>query len=133
MVVAGTDMTTLRPGKRANTEASVGEAMRDAIDIIVRAAWSILEATPPDLAADLLETGITLTGGGALIPGLAGELSVRTNVPTTVADEPLLAVARGAGEILASPSLLEHMRPHADRLTRWYQSLRIGMRESYSR
>ena len=54
-----------------------------------------------------METGITLTGGGALIPGLAGELSVRTNVPTTVADEPLLAVARGAGEILASPSLLE--------------------------
>jgi rod shape-determining protein MreB len=99
----------------------------------VRAVWSILEATPPDLAADLLENGIMLSGGGALVHGLAGELRARTNVPTTVADEPLLAVARGAGEILASPSLLEHMRPHADRLTRWYQSLRIGMRESYSR
>ncbi len=131
--IAGVDMNLMRPGRRDVDERIVGEAMHDAIDAIVRAAWSILEATPPDLAADLMETGITLTGGGALIPGLAGELSVRTNVPTTVADEPLLAVARGAGEILASPSLLEHMRPHADKLTRWYQSLRIGMTESYSR
>ena len=131
--ISGMDMNLARPARRAIPEEIVGEAMRDALDAIVRAAWSILEATPPDMAADLMETGITLTGGGALIPGLAGELSVRTNVPTTVADEPLLAVARGAGEILASPSLLEHMRPHADRLTRWYQSLRIGMTESYSR
>ena len=99
-----------RPARRAIDERLVGEAMHDALDAIVRAAWSILEATPPDMAADLMETGITLTGGGALIPGLAGELSVRTNVPTTVADEPLLAVARGAGEILASPSLLRSGR-----------------------
>jgi rod shape-determining protein MreB len=107
--------------------------MADALDKIARACWSILEQTPPDLAADLLETGITLTGGGALIPGLAGELSVRTNVPTTVAIDPLICVARGAGEILASPSLLERLKPQADRMTRWYQSLRSGMRESYSR
>jgi rod shape-determining protein MreB len=80
----------------------------------------------------LLQTGITLTGGGALIAGLAGELGARTNVPTTVAPEPLLCVARGAGEILGSPTLLERLRPEADRLTRWYQSLRIGMRESFS-
>jgi rod shape-determining protein MreB len=132
-LIAGTDLNLMRPARLAIDERLVGEAMRDGIDAIVRAAWSILEATPPDLAADVMETGIILTGGGALIPGLAGEISVRTNVPTTVADEPLLAVARGAGEILASPSLLEHMRPHADRLTRWYQSLRIGMTESFSR
>ena len=131
--VAGTDLNAMRPGRRAVDESLVGDAMREPLDAIVRAVWSILEETPPDLAADLLENGITLAGGGALVHGLAGELSARTNVPTTVADEPLLAVARGAGEILASPSLLEHMRPHADRLTRWYQSLRIGMRESYSR
>jgi rod shape-determining protein MreB len=133
LAIAGHDLNAMRPARRAIDEAVIGAAMADAIDAIVRAAWSILEATPPDLAADLLENGIMLTGGGALIPGLAGELSMRTNVPTTVADDPLLAVARGAGEILASPSLLEHMRPHADRLTRWYQSLRIGMRESFSR
>jgi rod shape-determining protein MreB len=133
LAIAGTDMNLLRPARRTVDERLVGEAMKDGIDAIVRAVWAILEATPPDLAADLLETGITLTGGSALIAGLAGELSMRTNVPTTVADDPLTAVARGAGEILASPSLLEQLRPHADRLTRWYQSLRIGMRESYSR
>jgi len=132
-VVAGTDMRNLRPGKRQVEEGLVGEAMRDGIDRIARAAWSILEACPPDLAGELLESGIVLTGGGALIPGLAGEIGARTNVPTTVADDPLGCVARGAGEILASPGLLERLRPHADRLTRWYQSLRIGMRESYSR
>jgi rod shape-determining protein MreB len=132
-LVSGTDMRNLRPGKRAIDEALIGEAMRDGIDRIARAAWAILEATPPDLAGELMEAGIMLTGGGALIPGLAGEIGVRTNVPTTVADDPLGCVARGAGEILASPGLLERLRPHADRLTRWYQSLRIGMRESYSR
>jgi rod shape-determining protein MreB len=131
--VAGTDMARMRPGRRLVEETLVGEAMADAIDQIARSCWSILEQTPPDLAADLLETGITLTGGGALIPGLAGELSIRTNVPTTVAADPLTCVARGAGVILASPSLLERLRPQADRLTRWYQSLRIGMTESYSR
>ena len=131
--VAGTDMRHLRPGRRLVEESLVGEAMRDGIDRIARAAWSILEATPPDLAGELMEAGIVLTGGGALVPGLAGEIGVRTNVPTTVADDPLSCVARGAGEILASPGLLERLRPHADRLTRWYQSLRIGMRESYSR
>jgi rod shape-determining protein MreB len=133
LAIAGTDMNLLRPARRFVDERLVGDAMKDGIEVIVRAIWAILEATPPDLAADLLETGITLTGGGALINGLAGELSARTNVPTTVAEDPLTAVARGAGEILASPSLLEQLRPHADRLTRWYQSLRIGMRESYSR
>ena len=132
-VVAGTDMRNLRPGKRPVDETLVAEAMRDGIDRIARAAWAILEATPPDLAGDLMEAGIVLTGGGALIPGLAGEIAARTNVPTTVADDPLGCVARGAGEILASPDVLERLRPHADRLTRWYQSLRIGMRESYSR
>ena len=114
------------------SETFVGEAMAEGIDRIVRAVWSVLEQTPPDLSADLLEGGITLTGGGAQITGLAGELALRTNIPTTVAPEPLVCVARGAGEVLASPTLLERLGPSADRLSRWYQSLRIGMRESYS-
>jgi rod shape-determining protein MreB len=130
---SGTDTNVMSPSRRTIDEALIGEAMADGIDKIARACWSILEQVPPDLVADLLETGIVLTGGGALINGLAGELAARTNVPTTVADDPLTCVARGAGVILASPTLLERMRPQADRLTRWYQSLRIGMRESYSR
>jgi rod shape-determining protein MreB len=133
LLASGTDMALRTPAKRLIEETLVGEAMRDGIDKIVRAAWFILESMPPDLAGELLESGIMLTGGGALVPGLAGEIGVRTNVPTTVADDPLGCVARGAGEILASPGLHERLRPHADRLTRWYQSLRIGMKEGYSR
>lgn len=133
VAAAGYDMAALRPARRTVDETLVGEAMKDGIDKIARAAWSILEQTPPDLAGELLEAGIVVSGGGALIAGLAGEIAARTNVPTVVADDPLGCVARGAGEILASPGLLERLRPHADRLTRWYQSLRIGMRESYSR
>jgi len=130
--VSGFDMSCGAPRAREVSEALVGEAMAEGIDRITRAVWSVLEQTPPDLAADLLENGITLTGGGALITGFASELGLRTNVPTTVAPDPLECVARGAGEVLGSPTLLERLGPPTDRLTRWYQSLRIGMRESYS-
>jgi rod shape-determining protein MreB and related proteins len=130
--ISGFDIARSAPGQREVSEDLVGEAMAEGIDRITRAVWSVLEQTPPDLASDLLETGITLTGGGAQITGLAGELSLRTNVPTTVAPDPLECVARGAGEVLGLPTLMERLGPSADRLTRWYQSLRIGMRESYS-
>jgi rod shape-determining protein MreB len=113
-------------------ETLVGEAMHDGVEKIVRAIVSVLETSPPDVAADLYESGIMLAGGGALVTGLAHEIGIRTNTPTTVAPDPLACVARGAGIILGSPTLHERLRPHADRLTRWYQSLRIGMRESYS-
>jgi rod shape-determining protein MreB len=130
--VKGIDLEAAAPQTRAVPETLVGEAMRDGIDRIVRGIVSVIERTAPDVAADLIETGITLTGGGACITGIAHEVGRRTGVPTTIAPEPLLCVARGAGEILGSPTLLERLRPHADKLTRWYQSLRIGMRESYS-
>ena len=130
--VNGIDLDAAAPRIREVPETLVGEAMNEGINRIVRSIISVLERTPPDVAADLIESGITLTGGGALITGLAQEIGIRTGVPTTIAPDPLTCVARGAGEILGSPSLHERLRPHADRLTRWYQSLRIGMRESYS-
>ncbi len=131
-VANGNDLDYAAPRAREVSEALVGEAMEDGIARIIRGIRAVLETTPPDVAADLIESGITLTGGGALIAGLASEIGACTNVPTVIAPEPLWCVARGAGEILGSPTLLERVRPHADRFTRWYQSLRIGMRESYS-
>src|SRR5262249_55860698 len=122
MRATGFDLTLSSPRGREVSEELVGEAMREGIDRITRAVWAVIEQTPPDLVADLLETGITLTGGGALISGLASELGIRSNVPTTVAPEPLDCVARGAGEVLGSPTLMERLGPSADRLTRWYQS-----------
>ena len=130
--VHGGDLNAASPRAREVSEELVGEAMREGVERIVRGVVSVLESVPPDVAADLIEGGITLTGGGALIHGIAAEIGSRSRVPTIVARDPLTCVARGAGEILGSPTLLERLRPHADRLTRWYQSLRIGMRESYS-
>jgi len=130
--VNGNDLDAGRPASREVGEETVAEAMREGVDAIMRAVLAVLDAIPPDVAADLIESGITLTGGGALIAGLASAIGNRVGVPTTIAAEPLLCVARGAGEILGSPTLLEQVRPHADRFTRWYQSLRIGMRGSYS-
>jgi rod shape-determining protein MreB len=132
MRVAGADLHAGAPRMREVSESLVGEAMKESVEGILHAVWSVLESSPPDASADLIDSGITLTGGGALIAGLAQEISMRTGIPTTVAPDPLECVARGAGEILGSPTLLERLRPQADKLTRWYQSLRIGMRESFS-
>jgi rod shape-determining protein MreB len=132
VAVSGLDGVTGMPRRREIAEATIGEAMREPIAMIVRAVRGVVESAPPEVAADLAETGIALTGGGALIPGLTAELGASVNLPATVAFEPLLCVARGAGEILGSPTLLERLKPSADRLNRWYQSLRTGMRESYS-
>jgi rod shape-determining protein MreB len=133
MLVNGVDLDAAAPRARMISEAMVAEAMQEGIERILRGVCAVLETVPPDVASDLIESGITLTGGGALLHGLAAEIGGRTHVPTVVAPDPLTCVARGAGEILGSPTLLEQVGPHADRFTRWYQSLRIGMRESYSR
>ena len=130
--VAGADLHAGSPRMHEIPETLVGEAMQEGIETILHNVWAVLESSPPDVSADLIDSGIVLTGGGALIPGLAHEISVRTGIVTTVAPHPLECVARGAGEILGSPSLLERLRPQADKLTRWYQSLRIGMKESFS-
>jgi len=132
IVMSGADLNAATPRAREVSEELIGEAMREGIERILRGINSVLESVPPDVAADLIESGITLTGGGALIHGLAAEIGNSSKLTTTVAPDPLTCVARGAGEILGSPTLHERLRPHADRLTRWYQSLRIGMRESYS-
>ncbi len=132
MLASGLDLAAGAPRSREISEAMIGEALSDGIAAIVRSVVSVLETTPPEVAADLVESGITLTGGGALFAGLPSELGARTGVPVTVAEDPLLCVARGAGEILGSPTLHDRLRPSADRLSRWYQSLRIGMRESFS-
>jgi rod shape-determining protein MreB len=131
-IVNGMDLDAAAPRGITVDETLIGEVMAEGVARILRGVCAVLESVPPDVASDLIESGITLTGGGALIRGLAAEMGARTQVPTVVANDPLTCVARGAGEILGSPTLLDQVGPHADRFTRWYQSLRIGMRESYS-
>ncbi|HYG75092.1 MAG TPA: rod shape-determining protein [Planctomycetota bacterium] len=78
----------------------IREALHEPLDQIVRSIKSTLEGTPPELAADLIESGITLAGGGALLRGLDKMLARETGLPVRRADDPLTAVARGTGVVL---------------------------------
>ena len=70
------------------------------IDAIVEAVRQSLERTPPELASDILERGIILTGGGALLRGLDKRLRDETNLPVNSSEEPLTCVVRGTGKVL---------------------------------
>ena len=76
------------------------EALADPLSQIVQAVLSALEQTPPELAADIAERGLVLTGGGALLRGLDRLLSEETGLPVLIADEPLTCVVRGSGKAL---------------------------------
>lgn len=84
----------------------VEEALHDTLQQIVRAAHSVLSKLPPELAADIIDRGIMLTGGGALLHGMDQLLAAALEVPVAVSDSPLDNVAKGAG------ALLEHMKSH---------------------
>ncbi len=83
------------------------EAMKEPIREIAEALKLVLEQTPPDLAGDIVENGIVLTGGGALIRGLDKYLSNMIKLPVYVAEDPLLAVAKGTGKALEEIDILQ--------------------------
>ena len=83
-------------------QAQVAEALSEPIQIIIDAVKAALEETPPELAADLVDMGIVLTGGGALLERMDDALRDATGLPVTIADEPLSCVAIGSGKALES-------------------------------
>lgn len=87
------------------TSEEVREALADVVTEIVDAVKSTLEKTPPELAADIIDHGITLTGGGALLRGLDRLISVETKIPVIVASDPLDCVVRGTGVCLDNDNL----------------------------
>jgi rod shape-determining protein MreB len=78
----------------------IRECIQEPIQQIVDAVRRALEITPPELASDIVDRGIVMTGGGALIRGLDALLTHETNLPIHVDEEPLTCVVRGAGRIL---------------------------------
>jgi len=98
--VRGRDLVTGIPRVRTVSSEDVREALTYAVSQIVAAVMRALERTPPELGGDVLERGIMLTGGGALLKGLDELLRARVELPVYVADDPLTAVARGTGKIL---------------------------------
>jgi len=89
------------------TSEHIREAMSEPLRQIADALKSVLEETPPDLAGDIVENGIVLTGGGALIRGLDKYLSDAVKLPVYIAEDPLLAVAKGTGKVLDELDLLQ--------------------------
>jgi len=98
--IRGRDLITGLPREVVITDSDIREAMASSIDSIVDGARAILETTPPEILSDIMKRGIHLVGGGALIKGLDDLLRETLNIPVTVAEDPLTAIARGAGVIL---------------------------------
>lgn len=106
MEIRGRDLVSGLPQTITIHSEEVREAMNEHIQEIVMAAKSVLERTPPELSADIIDKGIILTGGGALLHGLDQLLSSELKLPVIVAEDPLSCVARGAGMMLEN---LDHV------------------------
>jgi rod shape-determining protein MreB len=100
MEVRGRDLIAGLPKTITVTSEEIREALQEPINAIVERVRSVLEETPPELAADIIERGITLTGGGALLRGMDRLLESVTNIRTQVAEDPLSCVAIGTGRAL---------------------------------
>ena len=106
-VVKGRDQIEGSLKSEEITSEDIREAIAVPLTQIADALKSVLEQTPPDLAGDIVDNGIVLTGGGALIRGLDRYLSEIVKLPVFIADEPLLAVAKGTGAALEEIDLLQ--------------------------
>jgi rod shape-determining protein MreB and related proteins len=98
--IKGRDLVTGLPREAVITDIDIREAMYASIAQLVDVIREVLETTPPEVLADIMQKGMTLSGGGALIRNLPQLLEMQLKVPVTVADDPLTAVARGTGIIL---------------------------------
>jgi rod shape-determining protein MreB len=107
MEIRGKDLVTGIPRSQEINSNEVSEVLMKSIDTIVQTVQLTLEKTPPELAADVVDTGIVLVGGGAFLRNLDVLLQNVTGVPVTVADDPLSAVVLGAGRVLDDMELLK--------------------------
>ena len=98
--VKGRDLVTGLPREVILTDTDVRDALSQSVENLVEATREVLESTPPDVLSDVMQRGVYLAGGGALIKGLADLIEDEINIPVHVAADPLTAVARGTGIIL---------------------------------
>ncbi len=107
MEVRGLDIVSGLPKTVAVSSHEVREAMAENINQIIEAVKGQLERTPPELAADIIERGITLTGGLALLNGLDRLLYLETGIPVHVPEDPISSVAMGTGKVLDQLDIIE--------------------------
>jgi len=107
--VRGRDLVNGVPKEIAITEAQVAEAISDPVRQIVEGVKMALEQAPPELAADIVEKGIVMTGGGALLRDIDGVLRDATGLPISIAEDPLSCVALGTGRCLEELKTLRNV------------------------
>ena len=107
MEVRGRDLVTGLPHTITITSDETEEALRESVYIIVNTAKNVLEQTPPELSADIIDKGIVVTGGGALIKGFDELLAHELKVPVFVAESPLTCVVEGTGILLDNIHLID--------------------------
>ncbi len=98
--IRGRDMISGLPRTVPITTEQVREALAEPVSAIIDAVKATLDKTPPELAADIMQQGITITGGGALLAGLDQRLAHETGMPIKIAHEPLFSVVIGSGRAL---------------------------------
>lgn len=104
MKVRGRDLLTGLPKTITVSSSEIKEAIKESVDMIIHGAKMVLENIEPEISADIIDKGIVLTGGGALLNGLDKLIEKEIKVPTKIADSPLTCVAEGTGIILDSLS-----------------------------
>lgn len=105
--VRGRDLISGLPKTIQVSSSEIQKALKETVEQIVDGIKICLENTPPELAADIMDRGIVMAGGGALLKGLDKLISRETNMPVYVCEEPLLAVARGTGNVLENIDVLK--------------------------
>ncbi len=100
VLVSGRDVARGVPREIAIDQAEIAEAVAEPVSRIIMAVMNALEGTKPEIAADIIDEGITMTGGGALLPEIDRLLAEATGLPVRIADNPLTCVAMGAGRSL---------------------------------
>jgi rod shape-determining protein MreB and related proteins len=109
-IVRGRDLETGLPKSQKLSSSEIREALAPTVQHIVKAIVDALEETPPELVSDIMDRGIVLAGGGALLPGLDTVIAEATKMPVIIADDPLTCVVRGCGKVLENPVLLGKIR-----------------------
>lgn len=100
--IRGRDMVNGLPKTITVYSDEIEEALRESVSLIVQSAKNVLEKTPPELSADIIDRGVILTGGGAMVHGLDQLLAEELKVPVLIAEEPMNCVAKGTGLMLAN-------------------------------
>ena len=109
-VVRGRDLESGLPKSIKISSNEIREAIGPVLQQIISRIADTLEASPPELVSDVMEKGIVLAGGGALLPGFDQLISETVKIPVWVADDPLTAVTRGTARVLDDPELLRKVR-----------------------